>query len=98
MKDHPARYRGVFSVGVEPFCDKGPGMSSTVARDCTVNTTHYLKLGSAPFVLGIGLLASAPPAMATDARTADTATTSDELIVTGPRLPQDNTETAAQDP
>src|SRR3546814_4780090 len=95
MKDHPARYRGVFSVGVPPFCDKGPGMSSTVARDFTVKTTHYLKLGSAPFVLGIGLLASASPAMAQDAQTGDTATTSDEIIVTGTRIPQANLESAA---
>ncbi|WP_257545619.1 TonB-dependent receptor domain-containing protein [Sphingopyxis sp. DBS4] len=62
-----------------------------------MKTTHYskLKLGAAPFVLGIGLLAAASPAMAQDAQTGDTATTGDEIIVTGTRIPQANLESAA---
>ncbi|MGN6690646.1 MAG: hypothetical protein ACTHJU_06865, partial [Sphingopyxis sp.] len=63
-----------------------------------MKTTQFskLKLGAAPFVLGIGLIASASPAMAQDAQAGDdTASSGDEIIVTGTRIPQANLESAA---
>lgn len=59
--------------------------------------THFsaLRLGAAPLVLGVGLLAAAP-AMAQDAQgSEDSATSGDEIIVTGTRIPQANLESAA---
>lgn len=59
--------------------------------------THFsaLRLSAAPFVLGVGMLAVAAPAMAQDAQVGDTATAADEIIVTGTRIPQANLESAA---
>jgi iron complex outermembrane receptor protein len=60
----------------------------------TTNITK-LKIGVAPFVLGIGLLASAAPAMAQDTTAEDNAGAEETIVVTGSRIPQANLESAA---
>ena len=59
--------------------------------------THIskLKIGAAPFVLGLSLLACATPAMAQDAPAEDDATAEEPIVVTGSRIPQANLESAA---
>lgn len=54
-----------------------------------------LKLGAAPFVLGVGLLAIATPAMAQDAPADDVAADEAPIVVTGSRIKQPNLESAS---
>lgn len=59
-----------------------------------MKTTHSkLKLSAAPFVLGMGLVAFAQPAMAQDAPADEGA--EETIVVTGSRIPQANLEGAA---
>lgn len=60
--------------------------------------THFsaLKRGAAPFVLGVGLLALATPAMAQDAPAdEEAADTGAPIVVTGSRIKQPNLESAS---
>lgn len=62
-----------------------------------MKTTHIskLKIGAAPFVLGVSLFVGAAPAMAQDAAAAEDTAPAEEIVVTGSRIPQANLESAA---